>query len=105
MITIGDFLFITVVDWEMEGKSVRLALKTTREIPIVREDVALKEGYKNIPRKGNLVLTRRQGERILIGDDITITIKLVTHSNVRIGIDSPRDLAIHREVVGAENIH
>lgn len=99
-ITIGDFLTVIVVDWEVGGKSVRLALETTIEIPIVREEAILKEGNKNIPRKGNLVLTRREGERLLIGDDITITVKSVTYNNVRIGIDAPRDLSILRVVTG-----
>jgi len=101
-ITIGDFLTLIVVDWEVGGNSVRLALETTIEIPIVREEAILKEGYKNIPRKGNLVLTRREGERLLIGDDITITVKSVTCSNVRIGIDAPKNLSILRKVVETE---
>ncbi|HWL76861.1 carbon storage regulator CsrA [Microbacterium sp.] len=49
-----------------------------------------------------LVLTRRAGESILIGDDITVTILGVTPGGVRVGIDAPRDKGIHRaEIVVA----
>lgn len=43
-----------------------------------------------------LVLTRRADESIVIGDDITITILAVTPGGVRVGIDAPRDMRIHR---------
>lgn len=49
-----------------------------------------------------LVLTRRADESILIGDDITITILAITAGGIRIGIDAPRDMRIHRaEIVVA----
>jgi carbon storage regulator len=49
-----------------------------------------------------LVLTRRRGEQILIGDDIVVTILEVKGDSVRIGIDAPKGVAIHRhEVVQA----
>ena len=43
-----------------------------------------------------LVLTRRANESIVIGDDITVTILAVTPGGVRVGIDAPRDMRIHR---------
>jgi carbon storage regulator len=46
-----------------------------------------------------LVLTRKPGERILIGDDIVITILESRGDGVRIGIDAPRGIAIQREEV------
>ncbi|WP_223628702.1 carbon storage regulator CsrA [Microbacterium sp. EST19A] len=46
-----------------------------------------------------LVLTRRANESIVIGDDITITILAVTPGGVRVGIDAPRDMRIHRAEV------
>jgi carbon storage regulator len=46
-----------------------------------------------------LVLTRKQGEKILIGDDIVITILDVRGDSIRIGIDAPRGLGIQRDEV------
>ena len=48
---------------------------------------------------GQLVLSRREGERIFIGDDIKITVLQIKGNTVRIGLDCPRDLPIHREEV------
>jgi carbon storage regulator len=46
-----------------------------------------------------LVLTRKLGEGIIIGDDVTITIVEMKGGNVRIGIDAPRDKKIYRQEV------
>jgi carbon storage regulator len=46
-----------------------------------------------------LVVTRRMGERIMIGPNVTVTILAVQGHQVRIGIDAPRDIAIHREEI------
>ncbi|MFH0781253.1 MAG: carbon storage regulator CsrA [Pseudomonadota bacterium] len=46
-----------------------------------------------------LVLTRKLGEGIVIGDDITITIVEMKGGNIRIGIDAPRDMKVHRQEV------
>ena len=46
-----------------------------------------------------LVLTRKAGESIRIGDNITITIVESDGHNVKVGIDAPRDVAVHREEV------
>jgi carbon storage regulator len=46
-----------------------------------------------------LVLTRRVNERIVIGDDIVVTVLKVNHDQVRIGIEAPRDVDVHREEV------
>lgn len=46
-----------------------------------------------------LVLTRRVGESIVIDNNITITILGMKGSSVRIGIDAPRDVAVHRAEV------
>lgn len=53
------------------------------------------------PRRAEelLVLTRRANESIVIGDDITVTILGVTPGGVRIGIDAPRDLRVHRKEI------
>jgi len=46
-----------------------------------------------------LVLTRRVNERIVIGDDITVTVLEVRGDQVRIGIEAPRDVKVFREEV------
>ena len=44
-----------------------------------------------------LVLSRKNGERIRIGDDITLTIVRISQGSVRVAIDAPRDVLIVRE--------
>jgi carbon storage regulator len=46
-----------------------------------------------------LILTRRAGETLRIGDDIEVTVMAVSGSQVRIGINAPRDVAVDREEI------
>jgi len=46
-----------------------------------------------------LILTRRQGETIVIGDDITVTVLGVKSGQVRIGVNAPREMRVDREEV------
>ncbi|WP_017904068.1 carbon storage regulator CsrA [Pseudomonas asplenii] len=46
-----------------------------------------------------LILTRKCGESINIGDNITITILGVSGQQVRVGINAPKDVAVHREEI------
>jgi len=46
-----------------------------------------------------LVLTRRVNERIVIGDDVTVTVLEVRGDQVRLGIEAPRDVKVLREEV------
>ncbi len=46
-----------------------------------------------------LILTRRIGESLVIGDGITVTVLGVKGGQVRIGVKAPRDVAVHREEV------
>lgn len=46
-----------------------------------------------------LVLTRRVGESIVIGNDVTVTVLEVRGDQIRIGIDAPRHVQIHREEI------
>ena len=45
-----------------------------------------------------LILTRRVGESLMIGDDVTITVLGVKGNQVRIGVKAPKEVAVHREV-------
>jgi carbon storage regulator len=55
-----------------------------------------------------LVLSRRVGERLMIGDDIVVTVIEVRGDGVRLGIDAPREVRVHRaevlEAVRAANL-
>lgn len=52
-----------------------------------------------------LVLNRRPGEAIVIGDNIKITAIETSRAGVRLGIDAPRDIAVHREEVAERIAH
>lgn len=46
-----------------------------------------------------LILTRRVGESLMVGDEITITVLGVKGNQVRIGVNAPRDVGVHREEI------
>ena len=46
-----------------------------------------------------LILTRRVGETLMIGDEVTVTVLGVKGNQVRIGVDAPRDVTVHREEI------
>jgi carbon storage regulator len=46
-----------------------------------------------------LILTRRVGETLMIGNEVTVTVVAVNGSQVRIGINAPKDVAVHREEI------
>jgi carbon storage regulator len=46
-----------------------------------------------------LILTRRVGETVMIGDDVTITVLGVKGNQVRVGINAPKNVAVHREEI------
>ncbi len=49
-----------------------------------------------------LVLSRKVGERILIGDKITVTVVKIGHGGVRIGVEAPTEMAVVREELAIE---
>jgi carbon storage regulator len=46
-----------------------------------------------------LILTRKVGESVLIGDGIKVSVLAVKGNQVRVGIDAPKDVSVHREEV------
>jgi carbon storage regulator len=46
-----------------------------------------------------LILTRRLGETLMIGNDVTVTVLGIKGNQVRIGISAPKDVEVHREEV------
>lgn len=46
-----------------------------------------------------LILTRRVGETLMVGDDVTVTVLGVKGNQVRIGVNAPNDVSVHREEI------
>ena len=46
-----------------------------------------------------LILTRRVGESLMIGDEVTVTVLGVKGNQVRIGVKAPKDVSVHREEI------
>lgn len=46
-----------------------------------------------------LILTRRVGETLMVGDDVTVTVLGVKGNQVRIGVNAPKDIDVHREEI------
>lgn len=46
-----------------------------------------------------LILTRRVGETVMIGDDVSVTVLGVKGNQIRVGVNAPRHVAVHREEI------
>ncbi len=46
-----------------------------------------------------LILTRRVGETLMVGDEVTVTVLAVKGNQVRIGVNAPKEVSVHREEI------
>tara|TARA_B100000683_G_scaffold220470_1_gene217372 strand:- start:334 stop:591 length:258 start_codon:yes stop_codon:yes gene_type:complete len=46
-----------------------------------------------------LILSRKSGERVIIGDEVIVTVLCVKDNEVRLGVDAPREITVHREEI------
>ena len=56
-------------------------------------------GQGNLEELVILILTRRVGETLMVGDEVTVTVLGVKGNQVRIGVNAPKDVAVHREEI------
>ena len=54
---------------------------------------------KDIGRCEMLILTRRIGETLMVGDEVTVTVLGVKGNQVRLGVNAPKEVAVHREEI------
>lgn len=107
IIWIGDRIVVTVV--EVAGNTVRLKTSAPLDVSIRRGELS---GSPQVDAdcadedvgeaSGGLVLSRKRGETIVIGDDIVITVLKIQGRNVRLGIEAPDDVPVHRKEVRAK---
>lgn len=58
-----------------------------------------RDSARELKETSMLILTRRIGETLMIGDEIAVTVVGVSGSQVRVGIEAPKDVEVHREEV------
>ncbi len=104
IIWIGDCIVVTVVG--VAGNTVRLKTSAPLDVSIRRGELSgspqLDAGSADEDvgeDSGGLVLSRKRGETIVINGDIVITVLKIQGRNVRLGIEAPSDVAVHRKEV------
>ncbi len=121
IITIGNNTTITVV--RAEGNQVGLAIRAPTTIPVLREEIHNKNQTRDQPQihpllqgpvigpdtadcpsTGALVLSRRIGETLMIGDDVMVKVLGVHGRQVRIGIRAPSRVKVHRLEIYLSNL-
>ena len=56
-------------------------------------------GIRDMEENGMLILTRRVNETVMIGDEITLTVLSINNNQVRLGVNAPRHVPVHREEI------
>jgi carbon storage regulator len=56
-------------------------------------------GIRDMEENGMLILTRRVNETVMIGDEITVTVLSINNNQVRLGVNAPRHVPVHREEI------
>ena len=56
-------------------------------------------GIRDMEENGMLILTRRVNETVMIGDGITVTVLSINNNQVRLGVNAPRHVPVHREEI------
>lgn len=110
VIRIGDSIQITVI--RIRGATVRLRICAPREYGILRGEIVGVPAAEVIESDevhdddatgndggGGLVLSRKRNETIVINGDIVITVVEIRGGKVRLGIDAPREVPVHRSEV------
>jgi carbon storage regulator len=60
---------------------------------------ATRTKFIQLQERTMLILTRRVGETVMIGNDITVTVLGVKGNQVRVGVNAPKEVAVHREEI------
>ena len=66
---------------------------------VLCDSVPLKKNNKDGEKVAMLILTRRVGETVVIGDDVDVTVLGMRGNQVRLGVTAPREIAVHREEI------
>ncbi|MBU2213484.1 carbon storage regulator CsrA [Patescibacteria group bacterium] len=104
---IGDGIVLTVV--EIRNGRVQLRIDSKGVLVRRREDIGeVEQDGSDLSSDGSVVVARHRDEAIVIGDDIVVTIVDIRGDKVRLGIDAPVDIPVHRhevyEAIQRENL-
>jgi len=71
-----------------------------QSVPRYARNARFVQEKQRLQEKSNmLILTRRVGETLMIGDEVTVTVLGVKGNQVRIGVNAPKDVSVHREEI------